>query len=102
MHEPAEIEIRVTRISPSLESLMYAAIELQLSNRGTVAQRVLRYRLRWPGGTVEFSPERLVLRPGERIVRSVRVQPTTAGFDTLLDMDAQSVDATIEKVDGAH
>ena len=79
-----EVTARVERVAPSLESPLYAVVELSLANAGPAPCRVLRFRLVWPGGEAQYDPKDFAVAPGQRATRKVQIGPDRADVPALL------------------
>jgi hypothetical protein len=79
-----EMNARVERVIPSLESALYAVVELSLANAGPSACRVLRFKVVWPGGEAQYDPKDLVVGPGQTAQRRIQVGPDRGDVPALL------------------
>ncbi|HEY3666009.1 MAG TPA: hypothetical protein VGL19_08420 [Polyangiaceae bacterium] len=75
------VEAKVTDVSGSLESIVYARVSISFNNPTLGPCELTRYSVTWPGGRTEVELE-AALPPGTS-VRTMRVNPNDGHLEAL-------------------
>ena len=73
----------VVSVKPSLESQLYVTVSIEFANVGSHPVTVSGYEMVWPGGHQTVDGLSLTLEAGHKILRTLRVWPTSGPLEGL-------------------